>query len=360
MKKLFSSSNSLLNYSQKARAKALAKLKAASVDQLEVFFENLKSDWGSGYVLMVARHLFSYLRESNPGSLIDIHDDARDFKNRVFFTEFAKKVMEDSEELNPAIEEAIKKQADAMLTGQLQVQNDAAMVGVGDTRHKTQDTVSADGAMASFGFSRNEVSRAAWRVNAHPYLRLRNVNSKDHPKNPSVRLLKEFFPKLNVLIERVDKNDRLTEIYVGPTTVIVRYSKGADNASLKRALRSVDGIDKAMTAMGAEEAISHQPSAIRFKADGLGPKANKGGIDLNPALLDLQIRYDDNGQLLPLNQQPLMQMKIEGFIPVIINVTPVYNLPLLLGWVDEPGEETEFSYQQDMNAIEPQKITMLN
>ena len=57
---------------------------------------------------------------------------------------------------------------------------------------------------------------------------------------------------------------------------------------------------------------------------------NLGGINLNSALLDLQIKRDGNGIPLPVIQQPIGNMKIEGFIPVIINVTPV-NLPLLLG-----------------------------
>jgi hypothetical protein len=57
----------------------------------------------------------------------------------------------------------------------------------------------------------------------------------------------------------------------------------------------------------------------------------KGGIDFNPALLDLQIKRDGNGVALPMNLQPIEVMNIEGFLPVIINITPVVNLPLLLG-----------------------------
>ncbi|MCK5082887.1 MAG: hypothetical protein KAR31_08270, partial [Candidatus Omnitrophica bacterium] len=59
-----------------------------------------------------------------------------------------------------------------------------------------------------------------------------------------------------------------------------------------------------------------------------------GGINLNPELLDLQIKRDGNGVPLPMNLQPIHRMKIDGFVPVIINVTPVVNLPLLLGFAD--------------------------
>lgn len=63
-----------------------------------------------------------------------------------------------------------------------------------------------------------------------------------------------------------------------------------------------------------------------------------GGIDLNPRLLDLQIRRDNTGVPLPFNQQPFENMNIDGFIPVIINVSPVTNLPLLLGLKDDNQE----------------------
>ncbi|MBN1869009.1 MAG: glycogen/starch synthase [Candidatus Omnitrophica bacterium] len=56
-----------------------------------------------------------------------------------------------------------------------------------------------------------------------------------------------------------------------------------------------------------------------------------GGIDLNSTLLDLQIKRDDNGIPLPLPQQPIEQMHIDGFLPVIINVTPFENMSFLLG-----------------------------
>jgi len=57
-----------------------------------------------------------------------------------------------------------------------------------------------------------------------------------------------------------------------------------------------------------------------------------GGINLNPDLLDLQIKRDGNGVPLPIfQQQPIADMNIQGFIPVIINVMPVTNLPALLG-----------------------------
>lgn len=59
-----------------------------------------------------------------------------------------------------------------------------------------------------------------------------------------------------------------------------------------------------------------------------------GGIDLNPKLLDLQIKRDGNGVPLPLPQQPIGTMNIQGFLPIIVDVLPV-SIPLLLGLQDD-------------------------
>ena len=69
---------------------------------------------------------------------------------------------------------------------------------------------------------------------------------------------------------------------------------------------------------------------------------NLGGIYLNPKLLDMQIKRDGNGVPLPLINQSLKNMKIEGFIPVIINIQPVGNLPLILG-LGEGNDDTQNS-----------------
>ena len=59
-------------------------------------------------------------------------------------------------------------------------------------------------------------------------------------------------------------------------------------------------------------------------------KVNYGGIDLNSANLDLQIKRDGKGVPLPLAQQDMEKLwQIDGFVPVIINIVPVTSLPFL-------------------------------
>ena len=58
--------------------------------------------------------------------------------------------------------------------------------------------------------------------------------------------------------------------------------------------------------------------------------ATKGGIDLNSANMNLQIKRDGRGVPLPLAQQDMAQLsRIQGFEPEILEITPAVNLPIL-------------------------------
>lgn len=76
-----------------------------------------------------------------------------------------------------------------------------------------------------------------------------------------------------------------------------------------------------------------------------------GGIDLNPEMLDLQIKRDASGMPLPVSQQPIINMDIEGFVPVIINITPVTNVPLMLGLINEGTIEVEEEPLEAVQAV---------
>ncbi|MBF0490714.1 MAG: hypothetical protein HQL15_08910 [Candidatus Omnitrophica bacterium] len=61
-----------------------------------------------------------------------------------------------------------------------------------------------------------------------------------------------------------------------------------------------------------------------------GKDSTKGGIDLNSANLNLQIRRDGKGVPLPLAQQDMKQLSIiQGFVPTIIDIKPAINLSIL-------------------------------
>jgi len=87
----------------------------------------------------------------------------------------------------------------------------------------------------------------------------------------------------------------------------------------------------------AERAQEVIEKKVKEKGESSSSLRREGGINLDPELLDLQIKRDGNGIPLPVWDQPIESMKIEGFVPIIINITPV-NLPLFLGLVDENGD----------------------
>jgi diguanylate cyclase (GGDEF)-like protein len=67
---------------------------------------------------------------------------------------------------------------------------------------------------------------------------------------------------------------------------------------------------------------------------------NVGGINLNASLLDLQIKRDGKGIPLPAVKQPIHNMKIDGFLPVIIDIAPIQNVPFFISMNDE-GTQTD-------------------
>ncbi len=54
-----------------------------------------------------------------------------------------------------------------------------------------------------------------------------------------------------------------------------------------------------------------------------------GGIDMNAAHLDLHIKRDGNGVPLPVSQQDLAQIHIDGLVPVILEIRPASASPIL-------------------------------
>ncbi len=54
-----------------------------------------------------------------------------------------------------------------------------------------------------------------------------------------------------------------------------------------------------------------------------------GGIDFNSANLNLQIKRDGHGVPLPISQQDLANIHINGLVPVILDIRPASATNLL-------------------------------
>lgn len=98
---------------------------------------------------------------------------------------------------------------------------------------------------------------------------------------------------------------------VGIINVVV-YSKPVVIDALKQPVER-----QSRQRAGRDKAMLSDKSLTSIKKD-----FTKGGIDLNPEMLDLQIRRDDQGFPLPIDQQSFVDMEIEGFLPVITNISP--------------------------------------
>jgi len=70
-----------------------------------------------------------------------------------------------------------------------------------------------------------------------------------------------------------------------------------------------------------------------------------GGIDLNPGNMDLQRQGTGFIPSFEFYTQPVQDINFEGLLPVIINITPVTNVPFLLGVSDQGGEDGHLGYE---------------
>ena len=172
------------------------------------------------------------------------------------------------------------------------------------------------------------------------------------------------------LLERAIKEEAMTHILIkvnqgGTITTVLDTIKLAKKHGIKWIIshRSGETDDDGIADLafgtrayglktGAPEpdyAFEGQVRVRRMKYERFGYLAEReeiGGILLNPALMNLQIKRDGQGRPLPVDQQPIMNMKIEGFIPIIINIVPVTLPPIHVGMKDKGQEPAKVSYKK--------------
>jgi CheY-like chemotaxis protein len=112
----------------------------------------------------------------------------------------------------------------------------------------------------------------------------------------------------------------VTNIY---STLPEVLNEGKGNEQLAYAILSLNPIFDfviASSSVGEQSIVASSPAAV-------------GGIDFDPTNMNLQIKRDGRGVPLPLPQQNLQQINIEGLFPVIINIVPIttQSLPIFLG-----------------------------
>ncbi|GEM_PF-6306142 len=190
--------------------------------------------------------------------------------------------------------------------------------------------------------SAEEVEEEVRREHTDVYLR------EPLPGNMGVsQTLYAILEKVEEALDRMDPN--INDLRPEDTVAIIK----------EEVQRAVDSLKAGSASSPMMAVISDQSSVVSKSGDEIQATNNApGGIDFNPALLDLQIKRDGNGVPLPLPQQPIETMRIDGFVPIIINITPIPNLPMLLGLAD-PAPDTQ-EIRPALKAREVEPVSLLN
>jgi pimeloyl-ACP methyl ester carboxylesterase len=142
-----------------------------------------------------------------------------------------------------------------------------------------------------------------------------------------------FFYEKMILFENKDRIEEVVEqaargraggVTLSPAGLIESYHSDLPNAD-----DTLDIIEDQMKILRYQETDKKDDSAITSQADPVG------GIDFNPANLKLNTEGQTIEMRIPENLKSLQRSSIEGFLPVIHQITPITNLPLLIGKLDE-------------------------
>ncbi|MEI6438086.1 MAG: hypothetical protein WCO69_04995 [Candidatus Omnitrophota bacterium] len=76
------------------------------------------------------------------------------------------------------------------------------------------------------------------------------------------------------------------------------------------------------------EGMLFAPQESGLKIRSTVKPADVGGIDFARSSLNMQIKRDGSGVPLPISQQNLDNIKIDGLVPVILNIQPAASLPI--------------------------------
>jgi len=103
---------------------------------------------------------------------------------------------------------------------------------------------------------------------------------------------------------------------------------------------------------GDDDAPDHEgPTDEAVLVNPADARQKHGGIDFNPQLFDLEDQGAGEGMDVFNNASFPPDLQIEGIIPVIINVTPVTNLPQLLGYEDEGAGDDDSQGQMQLSSL---------
>ena len=150
----------------------------------------------------------------------------------------------------------------------------------------------------------------------------------------------------NLFAKLINENPSIKAAFISgePTSKTLFYSTmlPSDRYGFINSLnRVVDGFGEVLYTLNPDESpwpalfysfVAPPKTDPSGAHEGAMEKADLGGIDLTADRFNLQIRRDKNGVALPVLQQVISNINIEGFYPVIIHIKPVTDMKELLGF----------------------------
>jgi len=138
--------------------------------------------------------------------------------------------------------------------------------------------------------------------------------------------------------------------------------RGILNGLSRQINRDIDNIDEARSLF-----LKSVDEKYQRESDTAAMAESPGGIDLNPALVNMEVRRNGNGVIIPVMpldmiDKAMLNGNFEGLIPVNIQVTPITNLPLLLGLDASrslPHEQYELSYNSELSPMDNKLVYSL-
>lgn len=121
----------------------------------------------------------------------------------------------------------------------------------------------------------------------------------------------------------------------GPVGQQVRQS-----AAVSEQLRTfLDVLDAQLSRVRAAQSASNTSSGVRDNS--ILPQDNEtvGGIDFNPEIMKIETMQTGESFDFEFTSPQILNTQVNGLVPIIINVSPVTNIPLLLGEADKNKEQ---------------------
>lgn len=158
------------------------------------------------------------------------------------------------------------------------------------------------------------------------------ITTMGHPMDTNS---KEVENQMNVNVDMyfVDKHNpnKVKPIIIDLGVITVPYNTDIKDVKSDKALLAEQLFDVLSRQKAADDSSVEEMPLENDSEDLLNNKP-PGGIDLNPALLKTGIKSNGHRVIIPSFKENTPNFNgIQGFTPNIINLTPIINLPFLLG-----------------------------